>query len=161
MTGRQKKAIAKRLAQLSKKAGGLTPDAVVEDARDPKSPLRSAFPAKSWNDSWAAEEYRRSVARGIISRFRVETTSVNRGYAAPVFVRDPELTSQRQGYIPLASVKSDKERAREVLTAEFDRAMVLLRRSAAIADEIGLSDEFSDLLRGAEILQNRLGLVAA
>jgi len=43
--------------------GELTPSDVVNDARNPNSPLHSFF---EWSDSVAAEQYRLSQARGLI-----------------------------------------------------------------------------------------------
>lgn len=58
------KVVGERLDHLRNKfKGELTPDDVVEDARNSKSPLHPFF---EWNDGAAAEHYRLQQARGLI-----------------------------------------------------------------------------------------------
>lgn len=62
-------AVGERLASLAGQVGdGLTPRAVVDDARSPKSPLHPCF---EWDDAKAAEEYRVEQARAVIQRITV------------------------------------------------------------------------------------------
>lgn len=52
--------IGERLASM----GSVTPSSVVEDARDPKSPLHECF---DWDDGIAAEKWRLAQARNVIN----------------------------------------------------------------------------------------------
>ena len=52
--------IGKRLKKLSGKRGELSPEKVVENAKDPKSPLHGEF---EWDDTEAAYKYRLDQAR--------------------------------------------------------------------------------------------------
>jgi hypothetical protein len=64
-----------RIAQLRQANGGhITPEEILEDARDPASPLHAHF---EWKDAVAAEHYRREQARALITAIRVVVTVVN------------------------------------------------------------------------------------
>lgn len=162
MNAKQRKTILARLAQLEKRDGRLTPEAVVEDAKKPGSPLRAGFPdARIWDDTWAAHQHRLHAARALIARVRFEVTVVDRGYAVPAYVHDPDLPGKAQGYVALGSIKKRSDTARELLAVEFRRAVVLLERAAGVADQLGLSAEFAALLAEARVVQERLGAAAA
>lgn len=58
--------VGEALDRLSKRLGGeVTSDAVLDEARDIQSPLHDAF---DWDDSEAAEKYRRLEARWLLRR---------------------------------------------------------------------------------------------
>jgi hypothetical protein len=58
-------AVGERIEALrAASAGELTPQVLVEDARQPDSPLREEF---NWNDERAAELYRLNRARGLLN----------------------------------------------------------------------------------------------
>jgi hypothetical protein len=124
-------AIKKRLAELHAKHGNITPEMVVTDARDPRSPLHARF---DWDDSTAAEAYRIIQARVLIKTIRYETRIVHTPpMRIPSYVRDPKLAGRVQGYI--AVPRTEKEAARDFLVDELDRAMGLLRRAQAYAED--------------------------
>lgn len=58
-----------QLLEIQAAAGYLTPEAVVEAARSEDSPLHGRF---EWNDSVAAERYRKDQARDLIRSVKVE-----------------------------------------------------------------------------------------
>lgn len=62
-------AIGERLETIRERDGGLTAQAVVDDAKPKKSPMHGAF---EWNDTKAAEEYRREQARHLLSAITVK-----------------------------------------------------------------------------------------
>jgi hypothetical protein len=59
---------ATELARVHDENGVLTPDAVLDVARDPGNPLHPAF---EWNDSRAAENWRRRQATDLIYSVRI------------------------------------------------------------------------------------------
>jgi len=63
--------IGKRLHQLEDAVGGASPEKIVEDARDPKSPLHAEF---EWDDTLAAHEYRLEQARYVVRAVEAEWT---------------------------------------------------------------------------------------
>ena len=68
-TSDQREAIRQRLAELELDGGGrLTPAAVVDDAKDPASPLHDCF---QWGDVKAAHAHRLDQARSLITSIRI------------------------------------------------------------------------------------------
>lgn len=162
VNGKQRKIILARLAQLEKRDGRLTPEAVVEDAKKAGSPLRAAFPdERVWDDTWAAHQHRLSLARGLIARVRVETRIVSKGYAVPIYVHDPDLPAKTQGYTALGRIKKRSDTARELLDVEFKRVRVIMERVVGVAEEIGLRDELDQLINETKVFQELLGMAAA
>src|SRR5678815_5205406 len=60
--------ISARLTFIRKKTGAVTSRAVIDDARDPGSPLHQFF---DWDDSSAAEKFRLHQAGQLIQRVQV------------------------------------------------------------------------------------------
>ena len=132
--GEQKRklaAIKKRLSELNAKHGHLTAEMVLNDARDPRSPLHDRF---EWDDSTAAEAYRIIQARVLIKTIRYECRVVKApAMRVPEYVRDPKQAGRCQGYI--AVPRTDKDAAQDFLLDELDRALGLLRRAQAYASD--------------------------
>jgi hypothetical protein len=86
--------IGEALSKISEAAGGhLIPGAVVDAARDRKSPLHPHF---EWSDKVAAEAFRVDQARSLIRCIHVSTDETESGVArAFLSVRDKEGTSYR------------------------------------------------------------------
>lgn len=135
--------IEKRLAAIAKRHGGaLRPDDVVDDARDPKSPLHDQF---EWDDSVAAHKYRISQARTLIKTVTIEVKVEHREVVVPRYVRDPSV-GERQGYADVFEIKNEQELARDALRAEVKRVRSLLERTRSIAAVLGLESELGDLM---------------
>jgi len=66
-------AAGRRLGKIAGKTGRLTPQVVVDDARDRTSPLHGFF---EWNDGRAAEQYRLDQARHLIRSVKVTYADV-------------------------------------------------------------------------------------
>lgn len=60
--------IGRYLERVERKAGAVTPEEVVKEARDPDSPLHPYF---EWDDTEAAKEYRLWQARSLINHLIV------------------------------------------------------------------------------------------
>lgn len=72
------------LKSIAERNGGLLrPQAVVDEARDEKSPLHSAF---TWDDTEAARLYRLDQAQRLIRSFRVEVEDDGKVMEMPVFI---------------------------------------------------------------------------
>lgn len=69
------KKLERALLEIEKEAGALTPDAVVEAAAAPDSVLHSYF---CWDNTLAAERYRKWQARQLIASVRVVYSPGNR-----------------------------------------------------------------------------------
>lgn len=96
-------------------AGKLTPEAVVDDARPEDTPLHAAF---EWDDSRAAEEYRKEQARYLIRHVQVvieEPAVQTRVVRAFVNVTVEGENEREQAYTSIAAAMSEPELRRQVV----------------------------------------------
>lgn len=87
---------AERLREIQKAAGGITPRAVVDDARSDNSPLHKCF---EWNDEKAADAHRLQQARQLIGALvvaKIEDAPMLRETRAFV-----NVTTDEQKYVPI------------------------------------------------------------
>lgn len=108
------------LQDLYDERGELTPEMVVEEARDPGHPLHGDF---EWDNSVAAEAYRRGQAAGLIRMVKVtyaidDDTGRNKTTRAFVSAKDPQ--SQKRSYVPTEQIVLDPLRY-QMLLADFRR----------------------------------------
>ena len=122
--------------------GRLTPDSVVDAAKDEASPLHGFF---EWDDDAAAHMFRVEQARHLIRSVRVDVTTSHHTVRVPAFVHDPECERGEQGYVSIRQVASDEDKAREVVVAEFSRAASALKRARAVAMALGIEDQIDDI----------------
>jgi hypothetical protein len=139
-----KQSVDDRIRELYKDHGRITPDIVIEDAKNPDSPLHDQF---EWNVEAAAMEAWRDTARRLIRSVRIviqteSKTFKTSGYRPHEFVRDPSAPSNHQGYARAADLRSDHERAVAALMYEIDRIKGALARARSICEELGLDQEF-------------------
>ena len=132
--------------------GRITPEMVVDAARDPNSPLHSAF---TWDDAQAAHEHRLAQARVLLRRVRVEVETGTRLIRVPYFTRDPEAAPQGQGYLSLPRLRAQEDVARAALVAAFARAARALEDARDLAEALGLREEVEALRRGVLNLRDR------
>jgi len=98
--------IAERLEFLREENGGsIKPDDVIQDAKNPESPLATLFTNSVENDAY---EYRLQIARMVINSVRVEvvnkeTKAVDTEYAF-ISVRDVDNSHR---YVSLETVRND------------------------------------------------------
>lgn len=150
----KQKLIADRLARVAKHNGGvLTPDAVVEDARDESSPLHDQF---EWDDSEAAKQWRLEQARALIRSVRVEIQTETKTISTVRYVRSPEATGRQQGYADVTKLRTREDLAREALRREFAAARALFDRCETLAEAFGLRPDVLDLQQRVAALDVRL-----
>lgn len=131
-------ALAHELLALYQRDGSITPEAVVDTARDPASPLHHRF---EWDDSVAAEAHRRTQAQKLIREVKVEL--IRSPDAPPVYVRafvhlphnvegepgESDAEGDQPGaYYPYEVVASNKLLSRIALR-EMERRWHQLRRT--------------------------------
>lgn len=119
--------------------GRLTPDIVVDVARDPGHPLHNRF---EWEDSVAAESWRRAQAHELIRLAKVvyrEATETERARHVRAF--HAVRTEQGHVYEPAEKVAGDPFQSR-LLMADMEREWKALRRRY---EEF---EEFWKLVRG-------------
>jgi hypothetical protein len=131
------------IISLAEDNGYINPTRVIEDARNPNSPLHTEF---DWDDVTAAHQHRLETARGLIRfvKLSVQINSVT--VVAPYYVPDPERPQHSRRYVELTVAGRNNEVARQVLIAELDRIAAAIRRAQQIAHVLGLSDELDQLL---------------
>jgi len=108
----------------SANGGVLTPEAVVDAARDSTHPLHSRF---EWDDSVAAEKYRREQAHVLIQKAKVAYRSDGDG--PPRLVRKFVAIQAGEGHVfdPVEEVAEDPFRTKLAL-ANMEREWKTLRR---------------------------------
>lgn len=135
---------ANRLRDLLDPNDELTTDAVIDDARDPSSPLHRYF---EWDDSEAAEKYRQVQAGLLIRRVRVvwQPSKKSEPRRVRAFVSTHDLdtglnpTQEKGAYRAVESIAASEELLLKHIQREIDR---LTRKYKDVK-------EFADLLRGA------------
>lgn len=148
-----------RLVELENEHGQITPEVVVTDAKDKKSPLHDLF---DWDVRSAAMKHWLDTARTIIRSVRlvssiVETTVIK----APHYVRDPSIPGNEQGYISIARLQKDPEAAKASLLLEFGRAEGALTRARQLAEVLALEHEVESLIARVVGLRGRVNDHAA
>jgi len=135
--------VTHELNLLAKKhKGHLTPEVVIQAAKDPDSPLHSEF---TWDDAEAAHRYRLVQARALIRNATLLVKTGETRTILPAFVRDPDKPHHEQGYISTVKVKSDEETVHAVLTEEFARAASILARARKLAAYFGMEDDVAEV----------------
>jgi len=132
--------------------GLLTPEAVVKDARNPKSPLHEHF---EWNVNKAAMSHWLDTARSLIRSVKVTVVTETAVLSTVAYIRDPSLGGDEQGYRSITSFKTEREKAREAVVGEFDRAASVLRRARDIAEALDLADDVESILADVGIVRER------
>ncbi len=121
---------AEAIEKLEDKFGRVTPQKLVEAARDRNHPLHEDF---DWDDKSAAHQHRLHTARIIIASVRIVTKDTTRTISSPSYVRDPGRPSNEQGYISTVSLRDDKDASYEALLYETTRLQAQLERCREIA----------------------------
>ena len=155
----QRRRIAKRLTELEDAEGRLTVDAVIDDARNPESPLHSQF---EWDDETLKLTALRERARWVIRTYSraYEVTETVTEYALPhslpCRLRDPDAKRGEQSYVTVVRLVSDEDRAQRALLHEFARVESCLRRAEGYARRFGIGTRVSKLLRQIERLMRAI-----
>lgn len=153
---KEKELVAEKLAELASSNGGrLTPNLVLEEAKDPDSVLHPLF---EWDDTLAARQHRILQARQIITSVRVVITTENKKISTVYYVRDPDAEPLEQGYVSIDRLRTDKDLARESIVMEFSRASSYLQRAKAHAQALNLNDEIEELIDNINEFKRRLDI---
>lgn len=131
--------------------GRLTPEEVVEQARDPQSPGHEHF---EWDDGKAGHKHRVEQARQLLAR-RVVIKSESYTVTVPRYVRDPEAAPGVQSYVSVRVV-SVEGLQHQALAQEFARVGQMLARARDLAKAFGLAEEVDGLMSQLQLVRNRL-----
>jgi hypothetical protein len=138
-----KQRIQDALAQIERGEYGLTAEAVVEAARDAKSPLHALI---DWDLQRAAYQHWVVQAREIICTYRVKTITTTTTYKVPYYVRNPKAPADQQGYVTVDELRTDEDLKRAHVDAELSRARSALDRARGYALTLGLASEIDGLI---------------
>ena len=145
--------IRQALEQIAQEGGGiLHAENVVRAAEDLGSVLHDRF---EWDDSIAAHAHRLNQARTLIRSVKVEISTSVRKIETVFYVSDPAQNSNEGGYVSIASLGTDRERAEVAIAREFERALSALTRARDIAIACGADAGVDDAVRRVEELAQR------
>ena len=116
--------------------GRLTPEYLVEQARDPSHILHEEF---TWEDREAAHQHRMMQARQIIRGVRYKVTIREVVLRPRAYVHDPDLPADEQGYISVARISGDSERAQRAFEREVERVRSAALRGVELGQALGIS----------------------
>jgi hypothetical protein len=128
--------VGEELERLRGEHGKLTPELVLEAAKEEDSPLHAAF---TWDDDAAGQKWRLIEARRLIVSVKVLNSPAGKPTPAFVSVRTPEAG---RTYVPVAQAMSSEELRVRVLAEARQAIEALERRYAMYAD---LGDLFDNL----------------
>ena len=123
--------VGERLEQLREEADGLlTPDAVLDDAAAPESPLHAFF---EWDDTEAARLHRVEQARGLIRsvvvKYRTDNTEEKSVRAFVNVTRDDE-----PGYTTSVVAMSDADMRAQVVRKAWNELQAFRRRYSDLVE---------------------------
>lgn len=150
-------AVAELEAIAAANGGRLTPEAVVERARNRSSALHPLF---DWDVKRAAQKHWLDCARELIRSVRINVTTETTVVRSVAYVRDPRVPADEQGYRSVVSIRSDRDLAREVLLDEFGRAAAALKRAHEVAAALNLDSEVREIRERVVGLQASLQTAA-
>jgi hypothetical protein len=131
------------LEALQNRYGQLAPEAVVEAARDPASPLHGYF---LWDDEAAGHEFRMEQARQLIRSVTVRLTIKHRTIDPSRYIHDQRVKPRESVYVDIQYVTAESL-VNKTLSAELDRIQGVVARAIRIAQALDKEKEFRALLK--------------
>lgn len=131
----------KAIKECEDSRGRVTPNIVIEAAKDPASILHSEF---EWDDSKAAHLHRIDVARRLIREVKFAFVYQDVSLIAPAYVVDPG--SKLPAYIETARIANRHASAKRVLADELLRIKGALSRAISLSAAFGLVSSFEKML---------------
>jgi len=126
--------------------GGLaSPQAIVDHARPKRNPLHKAF---EWDDSKAAEAFRRDQARNLVANF---TLVFEDGRSAPAMVN--VTINKQRGYKPTQEALDDMDLRRQVLKQALSQLLSLEARYRSLTELAGIFSAVHEKAREVGIEQ--------
>ena len=132
-------------ALADKNSGIVTPQSVVDLARDPGHPFHEEF---EWVDSVAAEQFRLSQARTLIRSIRLSITTETVRLNTVAYIHNPDGDGE-QGYVHVGTIRTDKDRAKRALAAELERIRASAIRARDVAAGVGQGADIERLILAA------------
>jgi hypothetical protein len=150
----QKQTAMDVMQALAKANGGtITPEALVDAARDKESPLHEYF---EWDDATAAHQYRLEQARRMIRACHVKEIIRKETLEIPYFVKDPAIDQNEPGYRETAKVATDEDFAQTMILREIISARGQLKRVSNFAKYVGVGSDVDDLIDRLDKIYRRV-----
>jgi hypothetical protein len=150
-TAKQHAAVEARINKLYKVNKNITPDDVINDAKNPESPLHECF---NWNIGIAALEHWRDTARALIRSVTIKVTVESHVLASPRYIHSPDVAAHEQSYVDVTELKTKPKLAKEALTYEIELMESIIERVKSIAVSLGLENEINNISKSiAKIYQ--------
>lgn len=123
--------VAKELKSIERQAGIITPEEVVDRARKETSPLHGFF---TWDDSVAAESYRRWQARELIAKVFVKVSADDENPVLRAFVNVTvgDEDDAARGYISIETAKKHVPLRDQVLQYAQDQLIAWDKKFGAM-----------------------------
>lgn len=150
--------IAERLRELEQANGRLIPSDVVEEARNPESPLHSHF---EWDNSEAATKYRLLQAGVLIRSVKLEITVRDVPLSVVGYVRDPDLDTKTAGYRNVINIRSEEDAARSAIIDEMKRVSNAVRRAKSLAAVLGFVEDIERIDELARTIVERATVMSS
>jgi len=137
-------AVQKALIALAEEMNGeLTPELVLERARQEDSPLHGHF---TWDQAKAAYERNLDQARSLIRSVKVVIKKNDVVYQVPFFVRNPVAAETgAQGYSSLKKLRTNTDIAKDAVRVEFERADAAMNRAQKVAMALALDTDITEI----------------
>ncbi len=143
-TGLTAEVAGEELDRINLSYGVLRPEDVVEEAKDEDSPLHSVF---EWDDSVAADEYRKQQARTLIRSIVVEkenSPSVKR--FVHVRLKDSESFKGESAYMATETALADPDYSVQVLGTAKKELSSVRAKYQALKELAGVIKEINKVL---------------
>jgi len=146
--------IRKELTILASSRGGLTPQAVLAVARNPKSILHDYF---TWDDGEAAAKWREAQAYDLIRRVKVtietparKTLTVRAFWPVKQVADDGTVNMGHRGtYLPLADAVKDEQALEQIVTVAKGELRAFSVKYSQLEEVAELSGVFAEIRKVA------------
>lgn len=132
----------------------VTADMILDSAKRKNSPMHDYF---EWDNTVAGKKYREQQARKLIRGITVTIVSRKIEIKSVAYVRDPKCENNEQGYVSVASVRTDEDIARDVLLDEFTRVSGALTRARNLAAVFDLVDDVDAFIEKVDLMKIHVG----
>jgi hypothetical protein len=148
-----KSTIEERINELFSMHKEITADIVIEDAKNPDSPLHGCF---EWDLEKAAMEAWRETARRLIRSVTIVTVVESHSIAVPRYVRTPDVPSNVQSYSDTTIIKTDKELVNEVIRNEINSLESCVYRVQRVCIALDVNDEVGAILKAVNKIKAKI-----
>jgi hypothetical protein len=132
--------IIAEIERLEDRRGRITPELVLDAARDKRSVLHDCF---DWDDTIAAERWRLEQSRELIRSVKFTVIYKDAEVQSVKYVRNPDVPIDCQGYI--STIKIQHRSSADMIKAELNAIVALLNRAESLAiakeDDLGKTHE--------------------